>query len=343
MNQNAPKELILPPVPRQLPTNLVVAPNSPATQRAYQRGELIRLGPGVYMPTRVWIALKPAEIFTAVAAAKVLCCQEVVFGAETALLLAGLPVFGIPRGMAVLTTSQSRLGPEPRTVRFSAAAPDEAKAQARFVPTIVRRRVDSLDPVRTGAFLTVKPGVAVADVAARLPLLRGLTAADGLARFGHFCHADLSSAHQATELLKAETHKRKAHKVIDLARAGAATPLETGSRCVMLQHGFQEPVLQQPHFDGRGFFLGRTDKHWESRRTSGEADGRIKYVDPRYRNGRTMEQVLMDEKLRQQRIEATGVRIIRWMWEDMIHPERLVKLLLAAEIPQDPAWMVRLV
>jgi hypothetical protein len=295
------------------------------------------------MTTTEWTALRPDEIFVAVAAAKVLRCPDVVFGAETALFLAGLPVFGVPAGIVVNTLSRSRLGPEPPTVRFSAAAPADAKAQARYVPTIVRRRTRDLDPVRTGGFLTVGAGVAVADVAVRLTFRQGLTAADGLARFGPLIDTTLDSARAAAESFGAKCHRERAERIIELARPGAATPLETGSRCVILQHGFQEPVLQQPHFDHAGCFLGRTDTHWHERSTSGESDGRIKYLDPRYRNGRSMEQVLMDEKIRQQKIEATGVRIIRWMWEDMIHPERLVRLLTAAGIPQDAAWMVRLV
>jgi hypothetical protein len=55
-----------------------------------------------------------------------------------------------------------------------------------------------------------------------------------------------------------------------------------------------------------------------------------------------MEDVLFEEKIRQQRIEATGVRIIRWLWSDMIHPERLVRILTLAKIPSHPSWRLRL-
>ncbi|MGO3090680.1 MAG: hypothetical protein ACTII7_13520 [Galactobacter sp.] len=339
----APPERILAPLPKRLPAELVVAPGSRAAQRDFERGHSVRLGPGVYLPATVWEAATWEQRLVFICAAKVLRGPETVFAGETALVLMGLPTFGTPQGILTVTDSHSRLGREKPTISVSAVAAPTLRDSVRRAPRIFRREVPKLEVQTSGDFLTVDPATAVADAAGRLPLKRGVTAADGLARYGHLISAHLSDAHAAAEVLRYGTHRQRAQQVLSLARPGSGSPFETGSRCVMLQHGFQEPTLQQPHFDEYGNFLGFTDTHWEVPNTSGEADGRIKYRDPRLMNGRTMEDVLFAEKQRQQRIEATGVRIIRWMWEDMIHPERLVRLLTLAKIPRDPRWRVRLV
>jgi hypothetical protein len=278
----------------------------------------------------------------AVCAAKVLRSPETVFAGETALFLAGFPVFGTPGGILTVTESHSRLGAEKRSLAASSSAPGTLRSSVDSAPRIHRKQVSHVRPVAMGDFTVVELPHAVADVTARLPLVRALTVADGLARFGSHLRLELNHAREAADALAFASHTLRAHQVLDLARAGAATPLETGSRCVMLQNGFQDPQLQYPHFDEHGRFIGRTDTGWPEKRTFGEADGRIKYKDPRILAGRSMEDVLFEEKIRQQRIEATGVRIIRWLWSDMIHPERLVRILTLAKIPSHPSWRLRL-
>ncbi|MGO3152222.1 MAG: hypothetical protein ACTIJJ_06330 [Galactobacter sp.] len=338
----APAEKILPPEPRSIPEELVIAPNSRAVQNEYARGNYVRLGPGVYVPTQIWLDADASFKLLALCSAKVLRSPQTVFAGEAALFLAGLPVFGTPGGILTVTDAHSRLGAEKGTLAASSSASGPLQTSVAAAPRIFRKQVRHVDPVRTGDFTVMQLPDAVADVAARLPLLRALTVADGLARFGHRLGLQLSQAHDAADALTFASHVNRAHQVLDLARPGAATPFETGSRCVMLQHGFQEPVLQRPHFDEIGRFIGFTDTHWEDRNTSGEADGRIKYTDPRILGGRSPEDVLLEEKIRQQRIEATGVRIIRWQWSDMIHPDRLVRILRLADIPADPSWRIRL-
>lgn len=59
------------------------------------------------------------------------------------------------------------------------------------------------------------------------------------------------------------------------------------------------------------------------------ARGASEYLDERYRNGRTLEQVLLDEKWREQRLRRQpGVRAIaRWDYATAASPARLGRLL----------------
>ena len=59
-------------------------------------------------------------------------------------------------------------------------------------------------------------------------------------------------------------------------------------------------------YDAQGL-IGIVDMWWESLGVVGEADGAVKYDD---------RQVLYQEKIREDRIRAKGLRFVRWGWED---------------------------
>ena len=68
------------------------------------------------------------------------------------------------------------------------------------------------------------------------------------------------------------------------------------------------PVLQHEFSDAAGF-IGRVDFYWPAFALVGEADGRLKYTSP---------EVLYAEKRRQERLEALGLRVLRWGWSDVV-------------------------
>ena len=59
-------------------------------------------------------------------------------------------------------------------------------------------------------------------------------------------------------------------------------------------------------YDAQGL-IGIVDMWWESLGVVGEADGAVKYDE---------RQVLYQEKVREDRIRAKGLRFVRWGWED---------------------------
>lgn len=96
-------------------------------------------------------------------------------------------------------------------------------------------------------------------------------------------------------------------RLVEFARAGAESPLESVSRIRFHKQGLPEPILQQEFYDSRGF-IGRADMWWPRWRVIGEADGLSKYDDP---------QVLRNEKLREDRLRALGLSVVRWTWDEI--------------------------
>ncbi|MFW0874350.1 hypothetical protein [Rhodococcoides corynebacterioides] len=80
-----------------------------------------------------------------------------------------------------------------------------------------------------------------------------------------------------------------------------------------------EPRLQHTFTRDDGQFVARTDFDWDGRLV-GEFDGEVKY------GGDTRAAVLA-ERRRENALHALGVHIVRWTWSDLVHSERLHRLL----------------
>jgi hypothetical protein len=94
---------------------------------------------------------------------------------------------------------------------------------------------------------------------------------------------------------------------ISLGRHGAESPLESVSRVRLMDRGLPEPILQHEFHDARGF-VARTDMWWPQWKLVGEADGLAKYATA---------SDLKSEKIREDRLRALGVKVVRWTWEDI--------------------------
>jgi hypothetical protein len=79
-----------------------------------------------------------------------------------------------------------------------------------------------------------------------------------------------------------------------------------------------------------------TDFEWPDELLCGEFDGLVKYRKPEYLQGRTPAEALTDEKRREDRIRATGRRVIRWTWSELSSPETFGAFLAAAGVPRQP-------
>jgi hypothetical protein len=131
----------------------------------------------------------------------------------------------------------------------------------------------------------------------------------------------------------------KARKSIQFSVTEADTPLESVSRVNMYRIGCPKPLLQQRFDDHRGL-IGVSEFFWEESAKVGEADGKAKYTDSRYRRGRSLEQVLLDEKERADRIRALGLDVSRWGWATALDPDKLRRHLVAAGLPMGHPWRV---
>ena len=83
--------------------------------------------------------------------------------------------------------------------------------------------------------------------------------------------------------------------------------LETLSRLALIGEGLPEPELQVDFHDGSGL-IGRVDMWWPGLGVIGEADGLVKY-------GTGAD--VVREKVREDRLRATGRMVVRWTWSEI--------------------------
>ena len=116
---------------------------------------------------------------------------------------------------------------------------------------------------------------------------------------------------------------RQARWVAAFADGRAQLPGESVSRLQLVRLGFMAPQLQVPVAGptGQTYFV---DFGLAEVRAFGEFDGKDKYLDVALRRGAPLEQVLLDEKRREDWIRGTTQwRFARWSDEHSVTPAAL--------------------
>jgi hypothetical protein len=122
---------------------------------------------------------------------------------------------------------------------------------------------------------------------------------------------------------------RDATTALSFADGRSDSPGESLSR-VAFHHGeLPTPHLQARISDEAGNFVADTDFLFETLGVIGEFDGRSKY-QAGLRRGRTVEEVVIAEKYRENRIRALGWIVARWTWADLENRTSLVARIEAA-------------
>ena len=292
--------------------------------RRAARGVETRVGSGAYVDTSVWDSLGRREQY-------LLRIRAI---AETRL---HRPV--ISHWSAAAIHALPSLDPWPSSVHFTVGP----TAGGRSSGPVTRHsmKLTDADVVEVDGVLVTSLARTLVDLAAAAPLLSSVVALD------HALHIDrrgerpprstideLWSSYAALMPFRAHARARDA---IEFATTRADSPLESVSRVSMHTVGIPRPVLQQQFSDYRGL-IGFSEFYWPDFKLIGEADGRSKYTDPRYRNGRTLEEVLLDEKKRADRLRAIGLDVSRWGWDIGVNPESLRRHLEAAGLPSGQPW-----
>jgi hypothetical protein len=106
----------------------------------------------------------------------------------------------------------------------------------------------------------------------------------------------------------------KARRAAAFAASGAESVGESRSRVALARFQVPAPLLQ---WEVPGpTRIGRADFAWPEQRTVGEFDGRVKYgrlLQPGQQPG----DVVFAEKLREDAIRDTGLRVVRWVWDEL--------------------------
>jgi len=282
-------------------------------RRAAERGELVRVASGTFIPAGVWSQLTDAERSALRTVTALRRIDPLLIASHlSAAAIWGLPDRdGWPDAVHVIDTRRSTGNSTPALVRHALPVePDEVATHS-------------------GIRLTNATRTAV-DVALIEPF------ATALMTFDHGLRHDLftrESAHLQLDRRPAARRRRSARRALELASPLAGSPAESLSRAVMIEGGVPAPVLQQPFRDARGK-IGDVDFWWPEFGVIGEMDGNQKYLDPGMLGGRTPAQAVIDEKRREDRLRAVrGVRtVVRWGYRDVEESSRLVFLLAQAGV-----------
>jgi hypothetical protein len=92
-----------------------------------------------------------------------------------------------------------------------------------------------------------------------------------------------------------------------VADLGSESALESLAHVCQFEAGLPRPRTQVELYDDRGL-IGRVDDYWPRYGVVGESDGLMKYADA---------SVLRREKLRQERLEQLGLRVVRVTYRDL--------------------------
>jgi predicted transcriptional regulator of viral defense system len=133
---------------------------------------------------------------------------------------------------------------------------------------------------------------------------------------------DASAVVDQLEMAKFRHGVRTARRAAALIDARSESVAESISRVIMIENGLPTPELQV-EIAGPGGFSARVDFLWKDLGVVGEFDGKIKY-------GRSLQDrdqpgdAAFREKIREDRLRELGYVVVRWVWDDLLHPERLV-------------------
>ncbi|MEZ2388282.1 hypothetical protein AB6813_01820 [bacterium RCC_150] len=281
-------------------------------------GELCRVRQGVYVDGAVWSTLKPWEQYRVkVNAVAETASSRTIFGRHSAASVWGIPTIGVNHPVQALTLQN-----------------DGGRSSAG----VVRHFADpaGLKLYRHEGLLVTGRVRTVLDLAAFTPFVESVVPLDHLLKpdkkrgFPAITKAELLEGIGGTYTAAAI---RRIQAAVEFADHLSGSPGESYTRALMRAAGFEAPVLQQ-EFRDEGGLVGYSDFYWKGVRVAGEFDGIDKYLKPEFLKGRTAAQAVIDEKLREDRIRATGCGVVRLVWSDLRAPGVLERKLKAAGVPR---------
>ncbi|WP_081680919.1 type IV toxin-antitoxin system AbiEi family antitoxin domain-containing protein [Cellulomonas sp. URHD0024] len=278
-------------------------------ERLAAAGVLVRVRRGTYVEAEVWAGAGPGGRHRLRVLAAAGDLPGAVFSHQSAAAVWGLPIIGVWPAVVHVSGAWNGGGRSSGQLRWHGSElPPSPEAHDGVVVTSAARTV--VDLARTCSFAA---GVTAADHALRTGLVTRAVLSDEVSRLG--------SARGV----------RRAKAVVGFADERAESVGESLSRARIHELGLEPPQLQVEVVDGAGR-VGRVDFWWESVGLVGEFDGRQKYRVAGIDDQRAVEERLWAEKLREDRIRATGRRMTRWTWTTALDARRLDSQLAAAGV-----------
>lgn len=162
----------------------------------------------------------------------------------------------------------------------------------------------------------------------------GLAIADG---YLHITRADASYLQSEVErLARRRRGVEMARKVASWSDARAESGGESIARAIMIKAGIIPSDLQRKYVDPldskKTYRVDFVFELIDGSTVLGEFDGRAKYEDETLRAEASTIDVLMAERQRESRLTLMDVRIVRFNWNDLHKPGRLLQMLAAAGV-----------
>ncbi len=285
-----------------------------SVQRAVARGELFSPMPGLFVRPAYWMEASPS--------ARSLCCIRTLALAHPEWTFAG-PSAALLQGLSVSNHDISKV--------YLAANP---ASFTRDTKSICRLRTAS-DEAEYVRGVRVTPLVQTAfDCMRRAGFRRGLAVADSVLRTRGMPRETFQVALE--ERFRGRKGIRAVRRIVCYADGRSANGGESMARAAMIELGYEIPELQMEvtdPIDGHQYYADYAWKLGSRDWVVGELDGHDKYVVPEMTHGRDMVEVLAGERLRESRISARHIRVMRFSFRDSQDDERFTRILDAFGIP----------
>ncbi|RPE77400.1 MULTISPECIES: type IV toxin-antitoxin system AbiEi family antitoxin domain-containing protein [unclassified Frondihabitans] len=288
-----------------------------ATRRAVERGLLVRLARGCHVRAVDWSAADRDERFRLrIQAARLVTRGRFVLSHAAAAYAWGLPWVGDWPRLVDVTDPERSTTRSTTVTRCHAAALEESET------------------VSFDGFLLTSLARTVIDVALTVPFSLGVVVADAALNSGHVVEGQFTAAldsRSAARRFVSATH------VVRFADRLAGSAAESLSRVGVHARGAPRPLLQKK-FHGSHGATAFGDLFWEQVGVLGECDGDQKYLQPKFRPERSVEQALLEEKRRGDWLQALPEvrRLVRWGWREASDPELLSRRLAQVGVPFGP-------
>jgi hypothetical protein len=243
----------------------------------------VRVRRGIYRPSG------EADSFAVATAAALLACRRAdpVASHRCAAALHGIALLEDPR------QPELTLAPTAPTMAVKGCVVHHG-----LVPAWQRSVVD-------GKTLT-SPARTVIDLAMAGPFAEAVVAADAALRGRK---ADTEALESAARGFRGSQWAGRIGRVLGFASGRAGSPGESIARVAFAEHNLPAPLLGAPIVVA-GQVIAEVDFLWEAQRTVGEFDGRLKYRPDNDRG----DDVLWQEKLREERLREAGLEVVRMTW-----------------------------
>ena len=266
---------------------------------AVRQGRLVRLRPGIYCDASFWRRSEglPAVRHALEARAALIAVGRRGWASHySAAMLLELPVpFGQPDRVTISRADRSAGRRSYPNLRLLTSSIDTQDRTTEWGVPVLRAARTSLDVARAFGF---PAGLVLADAALATS------------------KADPAEFQRIAATMRRWSRAGDVDLVASHASGRRESPIESRSFAAFVTFGLPLPRCN-PWVLGDQYSRGgvRADFVWDTYRLVGEADGRVKYVDPR----RPRDTVLVEEKERQTRLEEHGFVVVRWSGAEIEH------------------------